>query len=299
MGSSPSAPASPAAVVLHIGAHKTASTHFQKTLLAHRADLSVVGCCYIGPDILRRRTASAALGDVRNQPPRLDQIVATAHDAGQHVLVSDENILGRPCPPFIAEGGTLYPQAAARVSAFLARLGCAQVTLALSVRDPLTFLISAHGHQAMAGRPTPFDGFISGIEPLALHWSDMVARLLDCAEVARIILWRFEDYPRLAPKLGSALLGLPDAGPLLAQSAAPQLTGVSAQALVQAQALLAKDPTRDPKRTVRQQMRLFPKSLRYPPLQPFSPACVAQSRAQYDTDWDRLRKWADVTCLTL
>ena len=297
-GSSPSAPASPAAVTLHLGAHKTASTHLQKALLAHRDALSSFGCCYLGPDALRKRNARAALG--QGKPANIvNRMLGQASQTGQRVLLSDENILGRPHPPFIADGECLYPHAEARVGAFLSGYGIGQVTLALSLRDPLGFLVSAHGHQAMAGRPTLFEDFVNGVAPLALRWSDMIARLLQCTEVTRIILWRFEDYPRIAPKVVSELAGNTHAGAILAADIAPRLTGISAQALQNAQVALADDPARDPKRTVRQHMRRYPKSAQYPALQPFSPACVAHSRGQYDRDWDQLATWPRVTCLTL
>ena len=294
MGSSPSAPASPPAVTLHIGAHKTASTHLQKLFLAHSDALLSRGCAYFGPEMLRKRRVKNTEGTTVN---RLRRSLDAARTAGQSVLLSDENILGRPRPPFIADGGRLYPQAAPRVAAFVSGLGLTEVTLALSLRDPLAFLISAHGHQAMAGHPVSFDDFANGIDPLALRWSEVIARLLEYAGAARIILWRYEDYPRIAPNICAALSGDPYAAQILTADSGPQLTGISEQAFQRAQALLAKDPQKNAKKTVKHQMRRFPKSAQYPPLQPFSPACIAQSLSQYQLDWAHLATLPRVTCL--
>jgi len=302
VGSSPSAPASPPAVTIHIGAHKTASTHLQKALLAHRDELAAMGCCYIGPDTLRKRHAYPAPRKAEDRAPAnphtLLQALATARRAGQRVVLSDENILGRPRPPFIAEGSQLYPQAAPRIAHLISSLGLQNVTLALCLRDPLGFLISAHGHQALAGHPVCFDAFVDGIDPLALRWPELISRLLGCAGVSHILLWRYEAYPEIAPVLAEQLLGDARACAWLGADG-PRLLGISAQAWQQARALIAEDPARDPKKTVKQQMRKFPKSAQYPPLQPFSSAQVAQSRSQYDSDWKQLALWPRVTCLTL
>jgi len=256
--------------------------------------LSTFGCAYFGPEVLRKRRVKST-----DAPTviRLSRHLQEASKAGQTVLLSDENILGRPRPPFIADGAQLYPQAAPRVAAFLAGLGVAQVTLAVSVRDPLGFLVSAHGHQAIAGQPVSFEDFAQGIDPLALRWSDMVGRLLDVTEAARLVLWRYEDYPRIAPKICAALSGDPRVAQRLCIGSAPLLTGISEQAFQSAFSLLAQDPYRDAKKTVKHQMRRFPKSAQFPPLQPFSPAFIAQSRRQYDQDWEYLATLPQVTCL--
>ena len=91
MGSSPSAPASPAAVpdtlTVHLGAHKTATTHLQHSLGRARADLRRHGVAYFGPDLLRGRLRLPQLAAAKPaQPDALRAplgFIASAH--GQQV----------------------------------------------------------------------------------------------------------------------------------------------------------------------------------------------------------------------
>ena len=286
-------------MVLHVGAHKTASTHLQKSLLQHRDALARLGCCYIGPDLLRHDLALPSLDRpieavTRRLRPLADYLAT--HPA-QRTLISDENILSRPQDAFGQPPAQLYPAAALRIHQLLAGLGLEDVTVALALRNPLDFLVSLHGHMAMAGKMMGFEAFVDGLDPLALRWSDLVARIAALPAVARVLLWRVEDYPVLAEPIAGALLGDVRLGSWFQDATTPRLTGVSAQALAHAQALVRADPALAHKRAVRRAMMRFPKSASCPALTPFAPEVVARAGTQYHADWAELQTRPDVTCL--
>ena len=267
-------------------------------MLAQREALAALGCAYLGPDLLRKTYALPSL--IRSAPvlkrklAPLREVVAQDIARGQRILLSDENIIGRPRPPDLALGAQLYPQAQSRVGKLIAGLELQDVTLCLALRDPLAFVTSAWGHQFLALKPIEFDAFVGGLAPLSLRWSELVARLLTCTGVTRVVLWRFEDHAMIAPQVMALLGGTRAALPLLE---APHLVGPSARAIAHIGKLTATRPDLTPQQVLRRALRRFPKSPDWPGPDPFGPAMRAQSRAQYQDDWARLCQMPYVTCL--
>lgn len=112
---------------IHIGAHKTASTHLQRLLLRNAARLSAKGCAYFGPNRLRHdlrlpplcvdrpanaRVIAPLVSDLRNAAAR-----------GQKLVVSEENILGTTRADIIARADRLYPDADGQIARFLRLVG--------------------------------------------------------------------------------------------------------------------------------------------------------------------------------
>ena len=290
---------------MHIGAHKTASTHLQSVLKANREVLRAQGCAYFGPDLLRgdlklpRARAVQAVYEREIAPLRAAVDLARAE--GARVLVSEENIHGGgPRPPLLAAGGVYYPQAEARVARLLEGLGARDVVLCLALREPVAHLVSGWGHQFLAGRPMSFAQYCADVEIAALRWSDLVVRLLGLRDVAQVLVWRQEDYGALAPRLLPALTGVAaealDWPEDLAGRAS--LVGPSARAMDAVPGILARNPELQPKQAVRRAMRRFPKSAQWPPPEAVPADLHAASRAGYAADWARLGAMPGVTCLT-
>ena len=302
MGSSPSAPASPADFTLHIGAHKTASTHLQSVLRANREVLRAQGCACFGPELLR--------GDLKLPLPRardhiyaqsltpLRNAVDAARAEGCRVLISEENIHGGgPSPPVMAAGGQYYPNAAARVTRLLRGLEATGAVIALALREPGAHLVSGWGHQYLAGRPKSFSEYVAEVDLAALRWSELVARLLACSEVARVLVWRQEDYGAISGQLWPALTGL-DAAQLDWPEQRIKLIGPSARAMDELPAIMARNPDLPAKQAVRRAMKRFPKSAKWPAPAPLDAGLQDALRAGYAADWARLAEMPHVTCLT-
>ncbi|WP_139257835.1 sulfotransferase domain-containing protein [Natronohydrobacter thiooxidans] len=290
---------------MHIGAHKSASTHFQALCMANRAALRACGCAYFGPERLRDDLKLPGYypsrDAMRGQGAALRQVLGAESRAGRCVLLSDENILGSPRPPATMSGAQLYPKAAARLEAAFAALDLSGVRLALCIRNPLDWLVSGWGHQFLAGRPVGFEDFCSGIAPMALRWSEMAGRLLGLEAVSGVVLWRYEDYRALAPQLPTALVGLE---PLPVQAmpeegrARRYLTGPSARAITALPRIMAREPDLTAHAAMRKAMSRFPKGANWPGPQPFAAAQRAEAQQSYLEDWARLAELESVTCLT-
>ncbi len=291
-------------MTLHIGAHKTASTYLQKTFLANADALEAQGCIALGPERLRRDLMIPSLDRpmraIRRKTAPLRALMDEGRARGQRFILSNENIIGGPRPPVMAAGAQLYPGAPAQITALLEALELEQAHLCLALRDPLGLLVSAWGHQYLAGRPIAFDKFIAGVVPEALRWSELITRLQTCPRVGRITLWRFEAFHGQAQALVRALAGL---HAQIALQDPPEragwtyLVGPSQRALMSLPRVMRDHPDLSAKDALRRAMRRYPKSADHPGPQPFAPEAVHASQERYAQDWAMLQSMPKVTCL--
>jgi hypothetical protein len=269
-------------VSLHIGAHKTASTHLQKTF-EHNVDLlSEHGIGWLGPVQLRRegkplsRRLKAGFADILPEARRL--------------VISEENLMGLQFSQVGSE--LLYPQAERRAGKLFDRMGGADVTVFLSVRDPAPWLASLYAHELFNGQVKPgFHSFLGSVRPAELRWAKLVRRL-QIAGANRVVVWRQEDYSAVLPDLLPMMLGA--ALPIV-----PIENRVNASLSAEAIAMLESlGPDReDPRKTARQVKKAFP--LRGPEdrFRPFSADTLAASAEAYADDLEALADLEDVTLL--
>jgi len=197
------------ALTLHLGAHKTASTHLQVSLRLARRELRAGGVFYADPGVLRHDGLPLvrALTHGGRAARVVSERLAEARACCPELLLSDENILGgthRSC--LFSRQGMIYPGVRARLRRCLALAGGGPAVLCLSVRDPAQFNVSAFALQLALGNEIEIDAYLQGRDPAALSWSGLAQRLASVPGVARLLVWRYEDYPALRPRLLARIL---------------------------------------------------------------------------------------------
>lgn len=200
---------------IHIGAHKTATTHLQDLLALQRDDLAAEGVDFIPRPILRaillpphvgrhawrlrvgggwplRRAFERRLRPVRLGPGR--------------VVMSEERFLGNATA--LLERG-FYPQARERLLPFSALAYGAKLFVFLSIRSPDRLLPSAYA-QILRTRPWP--GGFGPIRERAVadrpRWSDVVARIRLTLPRASVSIWTMEDYIEAPSLVASSFCGV-------------------------------------------------------------------------------------------
>ncbi|WP_296644396.1 hypothetical protein [Roseinatronobacter sp.] len=302
MGSSPSAPASlertgasRLSLSIHIGAHKTATSHLQHGFSKARGILRKKSVAYFGPELLRGKLRLPSLAGKAATPPA-DLLAAFERNRMCRLVLSEENILGTTRADLVARGARFYPEAAPRLSRLLQALGCEDATLYLSIRAPLSFLTSAHGQQQNAGRFDPIESYLSQVQPDRLRWTELVQRLASVPGVTRVVVWRYEDYPDIVPLVLDTMLGR---GRRFDLPARKRLVGTSVRALEHARAALADDPARNVTEVIREARGLYPKSDEFPGPAPFEAARLQDDMARYEADCKELDAMPKVTLLRL
>lgn len=241
LASSPLAPVSRWRV--HMGAHKTATTHMQDVLARLRPQLAARGV-----DFIPRPTARGELGlatRLRNswyasRVPMVGRTLTrrmmvstldTVRLGPKTVLLSEENFIGSPdqlaSRPF-------YPRAS-QLASRIATLGeKAELTVFLSIRSYETLLPSVYA-EMIKHAPAPKGGFET-VRARVLarppRWSDLVARLQAAMPGIQLRVWRQEDYSANAATILSEFCDCP-IGPLPkiampAWTRAPSMEGIRA-----------------------------------------------------------------------
>jgi len=289
--------------IVHIGAHKTASTHLQIGLRRAGSALTRHGVTVFTPPALR--APELGLQDYLGLPPgdkRLAEHGARLRAAfggpAERLVISEENILGNAHAHDMIRSRRFYPRAEAVVPQVLDLLPPGPKTVALAMRDPASFLTSAYSQRLMSGAPDRFDHFLEGLSPLEMSWFDLVTRLRVAAPDARIVIWRFEDYPSIAGPVLRALLGPAATEVPLANAAAHP--GLSAQAhlAVMAEAPALREMGQQAARARIAALReAHPKGPDAPGFDPFLPSIKARSARAYHEDVGRIATIPGVTLL--
>ncbi|NOD49762.1 MULTISPECIES: hypothetical protein [unclassified Ruegeria] len=184
---------------IHLGAHKTATTHLQDTLLAHRDQLAQKGIDYIprevfgplqrrysNPNHWRRRFWSAPLAY------QFRRHVNALRNGAETVLLSDEDLLGYSDDLLARD---LYPSFRGEhlVNA-LSRGGTVKLFLGIRAYDKL--LPSAYAQMLKTFVPRPEWALRIGDAVLDAppSWPDLIERLLSAFPNASLQVWKHEDY---------------------------------------------------------------------------------------------------------
>lgn len=198
---------------IHLGAHKTATTHLENCLRAAEPELLAAGVAFLGPGNLRQEPLNLRM--LLNDPDRRPRQQSTARVLlrtliadHRDLVLSEEQILGGlGDADLLGPDGQVYLHAVPRLRHLLALAGTGEVTLLLALRSPADFLTSVFGEQLRHGGPLRIEDFLRGFDPAGLRWSELVARLLAETGAARLICWRYEDTAATRSELLDLLLG--------------------------------------------------------------------------------------------
>lgn len=221
-------------IALHVGAHKTASTHLQRYLTQQREALRKGGCVYFGPAQTRHKGVQLGvhlgLSDAKARngadiPTHLRRM-----SRGKRLLLSEENLLGS----LLDKTGkmsqpSLYSTAAGRLAKWVRDFAPHRVHMFLCVRDPAAFLVSSYSQSLMGGTICGWQQFIENMTFRYVDWQGLVTDLTATCGAASFTVWRYEDYAQLGPELVTRLAGT-DLG-LSPRASMRVHSGLSAQAV--------------------------------------------------------------------
>ena len=283
-------------VSLHLGAHKTASTHLQRALEAASPDLNDLGIAVLTPRTLRMDALSIAKlvkepvkkGNILKSldPTSIAEGLHAATSGAERTLISEENILGPSHHPDAMRQRRFYPRAAMRLNRLLQALSLSNVSLYLAIRDPATQLSSVYSQRLLGKGYVSFDAFIQDAHPVDYLWSDLVERLLDVKGVRDCTVWRYEDYPGVAPKVLRHMVG-DEAADLVKLDRKPAHQGLSEAAYQQLIVWAALSET-GVEPDVQEARKMHPRSAGTPGFVPFDDKAILASRQTYEADLKRL-----------
>lgn len=287
-------------VILHIGAHKTATTHLQLALQSARDELLTVGVAFYGPTQLRGKGLALAerfaLPHAKAQENVADDPQAEWRDmsAGfRRVVLSEENFTGVLNRVGAKLSFPLYPNAVERIAALSSVIAPDGIDVFLSIRAPAAFLNSAYSQVLMSGGRVRPETFKSKNPLGAVDWAKYIERLTRITSLRSLIVWPYEDYAVHFPRITSLMVGYKPAKFVQWQSEFAH-RGLSARAVSE---ILDLKPTERTQRRARLLKTRFPVSEEFPTFDAFNGEDHAQSGVLYADQIKLIEQMPKVTLL--
>jgi hypothetical protein len=282
-------------IIIHAGAHKTASTHLQNRVLENQNLVVKSGCSYLGPEKIRDQfgTLWRALG--RSDTPDEQERKLAALAAGQpRLVISEENIIGGFKDLMNGPNrAILYPKAVERLARLAQLVAPNPLHIAMAVREPSSYYVSVYNQLLLSGRFQTWERFSKGLDPTAVKWSDILRPIAEIPGVAAVSIWRYEDYHRLLPQILNTLLGQPRPDiPLHMEKRMHE--GLSERAV---QACCTWHAAGYGGRLGAVAREDFPVSDAYPKFSPWPEELMRESRAAYGRDIEALGRAGNITVL--
>lgn len=198
----------PMDIILHIGAHRTASTSFQAYMRANSADLARQGVGFWGPGRTRDGLFSGIIP--ANGSPRLARQaqlakgrIAIALDRAaangiKTLIVSDENMIGAPRRNI--KDTALYRGAGERMARHLAAFGGEVTRIVLAVRAFDSYWPSVLAYGVNRGHALPSPKLLDAMTQQTRSWRDVINDLSCAAPEVEILVLPHETYGGIAER---------------------------------------------------------------------------------------------------
>ena len=287
-------------VILHIGAHKTATTHLQLALQSVRAELADMGVGVYGPTQLRG--AGLTLAERFSLPhAKTDAMLSEDPQAEwaemssgfDRIILSEENFVG----VLNRAGGKikfpLYPNAVEHVAGLASAIAPKGLDVFLSIRAPATFLNSIYSQILMSGGAVRPEAFKTKNTLASVNWVQYIERLSRVKSLRSLVVWPYEDYATHFLRIVALMAGDQPSKVVKWQDDYAH-RGLSARAVAE---ILDLDHGARSTRQAKLLKLRFPASEEFPPFDLFSGEDHAQSGVLYADQIKVLEQMPKVTLL--
>lgn len=197
---------------IHIGAHKTATTHLQDSLLQAAKTLRAHQILYIPRREFREKRINSQIAKVTNEaasgaPNRmtLAGLLRQHADLSETVILSEENIIGSSYS--LLNG--LYPDASARLARWKTLTDQSQVSVFISIRNYKDILPSAYAQALRDGtRPPKFENILEYWIKARPNWLRLIHMAVALFGKESVTVWTFEKYVQDPMMILNELSGL-------------------------------------------------------------------------------------------
>ena len=203
-------------VILHLGAHRTASTSFQHYMRANTARLGQAGVGFWGPQRTRDGILTGVMPADTGQLPeaqfaaareRIMQNLDHAEGRGvKHLVVSDENVVGGPRRNL--REAQLYGGIGERMARYSQAFGGRITRLVLSIRSHDTYWSSVAAFAVSRGSKVPQREGLDRLINRNRKWRDVITDLACAVPEVEIQAQPYEVLGGLPERKLAAMTGL-------------------------------------------------------------------------------------------
>jgi hypothetical protein len=169
-------------LILHIGAHRTASTGFQHYMTRNARALRTLGTGFLGPADTRNGLLTGVVPmagimkphqQLRRARARVAINLARQRQSGlDHLIISDENMMGAPRRNLRERA--LYPDIGLRLARFASVFGDRATRICLSIRSLDSYWASALAFSVARGHRLPAPGTLDALAQSPRGWRDVI-----------------------------------------------------------------------------------------------------------------------------
>lgn len=262
--------------VLHVGAHKTATTFLQRTLTNNIDLLKAANVHYLPLDVLRKNFTNH-INDSQRTEIGADLV---ARIGRQDVLISDENLSGAPAD--LVRNGTYYPNVGKRIEALLDAIRTRDVEVVFAVREYAAFHVSMYCEYLRHRDFMKFGEYHALFGKSKFNWNDVVADLVALVPQERLTIIDFSDFRNKQNAVLQLLSGLPgDRFALPTEQVRESFSSMTVQALETLSTIMRPDEVR---KAVNGLSRAYSKSDGYAAYDPMSADEKAACKTRYADD---------------
>lgn len=282
----------PRKVNIHLGAHKTATTYIQKTLLGNADKLSLAGIRYISMKDTRANITGKIGGNLARGPGRASAIRAIRKYASERFLpddsilvFSDENIPGN-CGQ-IYRKSDLYPDSGRRLGVLAEALRDCEVNVFFCIRDYVDFFPSAYCEYLRHNDFLTFGKFLGGMDLERDYWVRVLDNIVNVFGSEHTHAWCYGDFSRHRQEIMSSIISTEEVKLRYDSPAArPSMSDQSIRVLYKLDEFLAPAETR---KMVNAVASSFPKGDEYAGYSPWSDELRARWTEKYSKEIDILQ----------
>lgn len=208
-------------LVLHLGAHRTATTSFQHYVSENAAELRARGVVVWGPSDTRDGLLTGVLpvsgynssaDQLKRAKARIALRLAKAEEAKvETVLISDENMIGAPRRNL--RDHKLYAAIGERMARYNDAFDGRLTSVSLTIRAQDTFWASVMSFAVMRGHKLPSTGLLRTLSQASRTWRDVITDLSCAVPGVKINVMPFETIAGL-PEMRFAMMTGKDNLPL-------------------------------------------------------------------------------------
>jgi hypothetical protein len=264
--------------VLHIGAHKTATTYMQKKLAINVDALGARGIQYYPLEVLRKNF-SGILQDVDKADPAFVEELKRKMKTGD-VLLSEENIAGMPGD--LVRNGVYYAHTKKRLKRLREIIDVDAPEIFMAFRDYASFTVSMYCEYLRHREFMRFSDYFELYKESKFSWINVVGDIVAASPRSKVRLWDFGKLRSIENQVFSAMIGQ-DAS-FLATPEGPMRESFSETAIRAFESLSGLLNHRELKSLIGPIARAVPRGDEHKAFNPLSEQTVAELKEQYRRD---------------
>jgi hypothetical protein len=275
-------------IKLHLGAHKTATTHLQQMLFQNQMLLKKNSIKISIPKDLRQKWLPNVLEYLQTQNNALLETIVPKVNI-KIWIISEENISGVSYDLKIHRG--IYPFLKERMECFREIFQDYEIEIFFALRSYEEFYRSAYLEVVRNRGYIPFDEFYNEKRFENNSWVSVVDSLVEVFRQKSIVLWRYEDFRLLEPLIVKKITQLEDIDGILSsyqvETTRPSLSAKSLEVL---KSFYGSGHNVEGFGLVEHLSQKYPVGKEFTAFMPFNQSQIDAFQAQYKNDIDFLRK---------